>query len=306
MERSARDEIAEETVYALVRLMVADTYRELFDGNGKKIRAWVKISDDLEASGYAVPGSSIREKSQKLFQKWRTIKKSFLNYQSYENIGVSMKKPPYYEILKKAVTKQMLIDGDLSAEEPTHQSVCLQNTEHNDHDYEGANKSVEILDTTNPSVIPTGQCHVLETEALTTLSTLYPSESNHSSTSISSPNSTKKHEINVPKPTPPHCSRVRSCEVLQQIKALQESALGVQQQNFTKIISLLEEQVKQQNTLNLLFTQYVTNQTNMNKHRAKSNEPSKKLSSKNQTNVNKNRSKSNELSKKRSSKDISS
>lgn len=280
MEQSANDEIAEETVYALVRLMVADTYRELFNGNGKKIRAWVKISEDLAASGYAVPGSSIREKSQKLFQKWRTIKKSFLNYQSYEKIGVSAIKPPYYEILKKAVSKQMLIDADLSAEESTHQSVSLQNREHNDHDYEGANKSDEIYDTSNPSVMPNEQCHVLETEALTTQSTFYPSESNHSSTSISSPNATKKHEINVPKPTPPHCSRVRSCEVLQQIKALQESALVVQQQNFTKIISLLEEQVKQQNALNLLFTQYVTNQTNMNKHRAKSNEPSKNLSSK--------------------------
>lgn len=281
MEQPANDDISEETVYALVRLMVADTYRELFKGNGKKIRAWVKISVDLAASGYAVPGSSIREKSQKLFQKWRTIKKSFLNYQSLENIGVvSAIKPPYYEILKKGVSKQMLIDADLSAEESSHHTVYLQNTEHNDHDYEGANKSVEILDTSNSSVIPNQQCHGLETEALTTESTTYPSESNQSSTSISSPNSTNKHEINLPKPTPPHCSRVRSCEVLQQIKALQESALVVQQQNFTKIISLMEEQVKQQNTLNLLFTQYVTNQTNINKHRSKSNESSNKQSSK--------------------------
>lgn len=272
MEQPANDALTEETVYALVRLMVEDTYRVVFRDNGKKIRTWVKISDELAASGYAVPGSSVREKSQKLFHKWRNIKMSFLNYQSNEKIGVSITKPPYYEILKKAFSKEMLIDADPSAEESTHQSVCLQNAEHYDHDYEGSNKSVEIFDTSSPSVIPNEQCHDLETEALTTQNTFYPSESNHSSSS----NSTKKHEINFPKPTTPYYSRVRSCEVLQQIKALQESALIVQQQNFSKIISLLEEQIKQQNTLNLLFTQYVTNQTNTNKHGAKSNELSKK------------------------------
>lgn len=58
------------------------------------------------------------------------------------------------------------------------------------------------------------------------------------------------------------CDSESATEILRQIKSLQETAMVKQQENFAKVISLMEEQVKNQRTLNEMFFHYVTRRSN--------------------------------------------
>lgn len=271
-EQPTNNEITEEIVSNLFKLMATDKYKELLKGSGRKIRAWEKVSKDIEALGYIIPGGSLREKSQELYRSWKKIKISFWKYQQNENTDCDMIKPPYYDLFMNTVPKKTNDVVDVSVKKSLNSSNCLDVIEHEDHDYGGTKNLREISETLTPSLVPSKQSNNLKTDVPTTQS-IHPILENCNSTSSQS----KTHEIVLPKHSSPSTNPVRSCDVLQQIKALNETALNVQQQNFSKIISLLEEQVSQQTTLNLLFSQYIKNQTNMNNHKANCNKSSNNL-----------------------------
>lgn len=67
-----------------------------------------------------------------------------------------------------------------------------------------------------------------------------------------------------------------STAILRQIRDLQEAAMVKQQENFSKVITLLEEQVKHQRTLNDMFFQFVTKRSNKSKSHFIVNERIKK------------------------------
>uniref|UniRef100_A0A1B6HF93 MADF domain-containing protein n=1 Tax=Homalodisca liturata TaxID=320908 RepID=A0A1B6HF93_9HEMI len=231
-------------IETLLKLLDTDKYQTLLHGDAKKI--WKNLCSDLELKGFLVKGDTVEEKCHNISQIWKKMKKTLLQYEREKHLRKDCNKPKYYDLLFKTVSKELM--GLKSYEEDVNERN-LQT----DHDYEGTfqqKKSVSVV----------GE----------TVSTDPAASSPRVAKGLSNDPTLPK----TPAPTSvPTSSTEKTDQILLEIKNLHETALAAQQQSFTKIISVLEEQAGHLKSLNTMFSQYVIN--NSMKSRSRHNHNSK-------------------------------
>uniref|UniRef100_A0A1B6L578 MADF domain-containing protein n=2 Tax=Graphocephala atropunctata TaxID=36148 RepID=A0A1B6L578_9HEMI len=267
--KMSRIEMRTGAIEVLLRLMDSDKYHTLLQGDSKNILAWECLCSDLEGKGFCIKGDTKREKSENLIRKWQHIRKIFLKYEFEKKIKKDIRKPKYYDLTYKIVSKELI---RLKSYEEVDSSMDVGECIQYDHDYDGTFVMEDTDMSTNvsePSLYSRVNYPPLRTTPISS-ATEAPSTAPTSTlpnvpTSIPStaPTSTPSPEpTSTPSTAPTSTHSVQTSDrILLEIKSIHEAALAAQQENFSKIISVLKEQAGHLSTLNGLFTEYVTHRS---------------------------------------------
>lgn len=205
-------------------------------------KVWEKIFEDIQSQGFDIPGETKQEKVSRLFQKWRNMKRAFANYQVAKYHGKTGKRPFFYETMFNIFSKVVLntpYELDCESEEELG-----NDEEDDDSEYDCSFDTLEYAqvdhcyDQSSQTTGPT-ECEPTETKT------------------FSMPQS-----ISVPS-----TSGTEIVEVLNQIKSLNETSLAMQQQNFSKMFSLIENLVSQQTKLTTVISEYIMSETAKSSHK---------------------------------------
>lgn len=214
----SRELVAPNAIETLLTLINSAKYKKLLYDNQNVSWVWEKIYYEMESRGFYIAGATVKLKCDKLLQKWNYLKRCFLTYHTNKSKGLCVNKPQYFDLLKRIVST-----------EPDRVDDIKPGSSQDDHSY-GSNvlmcPDVEMIDeVTFRKSDPYGSVR-----PETVLHTVQEETSNVEQSSLT--------------------------DILLQIKSLHEASLTAQQENFCRITSLLEQQVKQQEILSSLFTQY--------------------------------------------------
>lgn len=249
-------EINPEAVKALLKIVSSGLYQNIFSTSVRKSsKMWEKIYEDIQSRGFEITGATKREKITRLFQKWRNMKKAFVRYQIAKFKKTDIKKPMFYELMFQIISKDVLNsqNSDSNSDEETRMDDWddesdsenppdIFETNQMDHDYSNSNEADETNSLEQPSHKDTVQSN--------------------------SPNTVTNHSEPSLEPKPSTSKSSKSFEVLNQIKSFHSASLAQQQQHFTKVVSLLEKQIAQQNTLTAIFSEFLMSQTKSNSNTA--------------------------------------